>query len=231
MLSEVPIGRTVRQRQGLRVPDLLVAFGVVHAGVIEQHGYSIEERGKPPDFVLEIASVNTGRVDYTQKRADYATFDVPEYWRVDPSGGAYHNTSLAGDRLVDGVYQPIEVVQVDESRYLQTYDEEAEGSLAEAEGRRVEAERHLAAEERVRELEAQVRRLEGDSLRRLFTLDSGKQAGVAMEASTQEGEMKVFTETRQVTLRLTRSGHWRLDDLLEQNRTLYNAALQERFTA
>ena len=28
ILSEVPIGRTVRQRQGLRVPDLLVAFGV-----------------------------------------------------------------------------------------------------------------------------------------------------------------------------------------------------------
>ena len=28
ILSEVPLGRTVRQRQGLRVPDLLVAFGV-----------------------------------------------------------------------------------------------------------------------------------------------------------------------------------------------------------
>ena len=56
ILSEVPLGRTVRQRQGLRVPDLLVAFGVDRAGVIDQHGYSIEEHGKPPDFVLELAS-------------------------------------------------------------------------------------------------------------------------------------------------------------------------------
>ena len=61
ILSEVPIGRTVRQRQGLRVPDLLVAFGVEHAGVIYRHGYSIEEQGKPPDFVLEVASVTTGQ--------------------------------------------------------------------------------------------------------------------------------------------------------------------------
>ena len=64
VLSEVPIGRTVSQHQGLRVPDLLVAFGVDHAGVIDRRGYSIEEHGKPPDFVLEVASVTTGRDDY-----------------------------------------------------------------------------------------------------------------------------------------------------------------------
>ena len=38
VLSEAPIGRTLRQRQGLRVPDLLVAFGVEHAGAIYRHG-------------------------------------------------------------------------------------------------------------------------------------------------------------------------------------------------
>ena len=181
ILSEVPIGRTVRQRQGLRVPDLLVAFGVVHVGVIYRHGYSIEEQGKPPDFVLEVASVTTGQNDYTRKRDDYADFGVPEYWRFDPSGGEYHDATLAGDHLVDGVYQPIEVVQVGETSYrghstalgldlcwesgqlrwyhpatgsyLLTYDEVAEGRLA------VERERD-AALERVRELEAQVRRLQ-----------------------------------------------------------------------
>ena len=170
----MPIGRTVRQRQGLRVPDLLVAFGVEHTGVIYRHGYSIEEQGKPPDFVLEVASVTTGRNDYTQKRDDYAAFGVPEYWRFDPSGGEYHDAPLAGDHLVDGVYQPIEVVQFGDSsyrghstalgldlcwedgqlrwydpasgRYLLTYDEEAEG--------------RLQALERVRELEDQVRRLQ-----------------------------------------------------------------------
>ena len=158
ILSEVPLGRTVRQRQGLRVPDLLVAFGVDHAGVIDRRGYSIEEHGKPPDFVLEVASVTTGQNDYTQKRDDYAAFGVPEYWRFDPSGGEYHDAPLAGDHLVDGVYQPIEVVQLGETsyrghsavlgldlcwedgqlrwydpasgRYLLTYDEEAEGTSA-----------------------------------------------------------------------------------------------------
>ena len=43
--------------------------------------------------------------------------------------------------------------------------------------------------------------------------------------------MTVYPETRQVTLRLTRGGHWQLDELLEQHRTLYAAALEERFTA
>ena len=117
ILSEVPIGRTVSQRQGLRVPDLLVAFGVEHAGVIDRRGYSIEEHGKPPDFVLEVASVTTGQNDYTQKRDDYAAFGVPEYWRFDPSGGEYHDAPLAGDHLVDAVYQPIEVVQFGETTY------------------------------------------------------------------------------------------------------------------
>ena len=63
ILSEVPIGRTVSQRQGLRVLDLLVAFGSDHAGVIDRHGYSIRDQGKPPDFVLEVPSVTTGQND------------------------------------------------------------------------------------------------------------------------------------------------------------------------
>ena len=172
VLSEVPIGRTVRQRQGLRVPDLLVAFGVVHAGVIGRRGYSIEEHGKPPDFVLEVASVTTGQNDYTQKRDDYAAFGVPEYWRFDPSGGEYrgeyHDAPLAGDHLVDGVYQPIEVVQFGESSYrghsaelgldlcwedgqLRWYDPASGCYLL----------TYDAALERVRELEDQVRRLQG----------------------------------------------------------------------
>ena len=38
VLSEVPIWRTVSQRQGLRVPDMLVAFGVDHVGIIDRYG-------------------------------------------------------------------------------------------------------------------------------------------------------------------------------------------------
>ena len=73
-------------------------------------------QGKPPDFVLEIASP-TGRNDYTGKRDDYAVYGAPEYWRFDSYGGRSHDTALPGDRLIDGVYRPISIVQVDEKRY------------------------------------------------------------------------------------------------------------------
>ena len=112
-----PLRWTPGQRRGHRIPDLMVAFDVDRDRAVKQMGYSIREQGKPPDFVLEIASVSTGFQDYTGKRTDYAGFGVPEYWRFDPSGGQYHDVHLAGDRLVDGEYQPIEIVQLDETHY------------------------------------------------------------------------------------------------------------------
>ena len=158
VLGEVPVGRDLSQRRGLRVPDLLIAFGVDRRRIITDRGYSIEHWGKPPDFVLEIASETTAENDVTGKRDDYAAFGIPEYWRFDPSGGEYYPAGLAGDRLVDGVYQPISIVTVDETRqwghsqvlgldlcweegwlrwydpavrqYLRTHDEEAEAGIA-----------------------------------------------------------------------------------------------------
>ena len=175
VLGEVPVGRDLSQRRGLRVPDLMIAFGVNPDRIIADRGYSIEQWGKPPDFVLEIASENTAENDVTVKWDDYAAFGIPEYWRFDPSGGDYYGTGLSGDRLVDGLYQPIGITVTDDGRsrghsevlgldlcweagqlrwydpatgaYLLTFDEEAEA--------------RLAAEERVRELEAEIRRLRG----------------------------------------------------------------------
>ena len=40
--------------------------------------------------------------------ADYEALGIAEYWRFD-STGEHHGTRLAGDRLADGVYVPIEV--------------------------------------------------------------------------------------------------------------------------
>ena len=92
-------------------PDLLVAFGIDQEKVDVANGYVIEEVGKPPDLVLEVASLSTGRNDYTEKRITYANLGVPEYWRFDYTGGAYHDAPLAGDRLSEtGVYRPIEMV-------------------------------------------------------------------------------------------------------------------------
>ena len=112
VLSEIPVRQYPSQHRGHRIPDLLIAFGVNRVLAVEQKGYSIRAQGKPPDFVLEIASETTGKQDYTDKRKDYAAFAIPEYWRFDPSGGKLHDLPLAGDRLVDGTYQPIEMVEL-----------------------------------------------------------------------------------------------------------------------
>ena len=90
-------------------PDCLVSFGVNPEAIVARNGYVIGEVGKPPDFVLEVASRSTGRRDYTVKRAAYADYGVDEYWRFDHTGGRYHDAALAGDRLVKGAYEPIRI--------------------------------------------------------------------------------------------------------------------------
>ena len=70
----------------------------------QSNGYVISEQGKPPDFVLEVASESTARRDLGSKRDDYAVFGIPEYWRFDETG-EYYGDRLAGERLVDGVYE------------------------------------------------------------------------------------------------------------------------------
>ena len=102
--------QTAGSRSDLYVPDF-VMVRVEGVGPIAtlQNGYVIDEIGKPPDFVLEIGSPSTGRLDYTTKRDGYARLRVGEYWRFDASGGQYHDRPLAGDLLVDGEYQPIEL--------------------------------------------------------------------------------------------------------------------------
>lgn len=72
--------------------------------VAEQRGYAIDSQGKAPDLVLEVASPTTGRADYTDKWADYERFGIGEYRRFDLSDGEYHDAALAGNLLVDGVY-------------------------------------------------------------------------------------------------------------------------------
>ena len=112
--GEVPIGTTLSVRLGLRIPDLIIAFDCDPERAIERQGYDITEQGKPPDFVMEIASKTTGRVDYTEKRVDYERYGIPEYWRFDATGGDYHDAALAGDRLVDGRYEPILIERTDD---------------------------------------------------------------------------------------------------------------------
>ena len=94
-----------------RRPDLLVAFDVDPELYYWSNGYVISEQGKPPDFVLEVASASTARRDLGVKRDDYAAFGIPEYWRFDETG-EYYGERLAGEHLVDGVYEPIEIAEL-----------------------------------------------------------------------------------------------------------------------
>ena len=173
-------------RELARYPDLLVAFDVDPALYKASNGYIISEQGKPPDFVLEIASESTGSLDVNEKRDDYAKLGIPEYWRFDETG-QYHGARLAGDRLVDGVYVPIQIDRLADdvlqghSRVLNMllrwergvlgwYDPateehiatfESERERADAAEARAEAER-IAAATRIRQLEAQLQRLRGE---------------------------------------------------------------------
>ena len=67
------------------------------------------KRAKPPDWALEIASQSTGREDVDRKPAIYARIGIAEYWRFDPTGGAYHGEPLWVGLLVQGAYQPVEL--------------------------------------------------------------------------------------------------------------------------
>ena len=96
-----------------RYPDLLVAFGVNPAAYGASNGYVISEHGKPPDFVLEVASESTADIDVGEKRRDYAALGIPEYWRFDETEtGRYHGARLAGERLEHGEYVALDIEEL-----------------------------------------------------------------------------------------------------------------------
>ena len=180
-------------RAGVMAPDLFIAFDADPADYAARNAYIISEQGKPPDFVLEIASPSTGRRDIREKRAGYAALGIPEYWRFDETG-RYHRALLAGDRLVNGEYQPIDIERVAEEvwegysavldlnirwergqlrwhdpatgRHIATFADEREGRIREREGRIREREGRIIAEARAENAEARVRQLESE-IRRL----------------------------------------------------------------
>ena len=90
-------------------PDVFVVFGAT--GNHKRNSWLIwREGGRQPNFVVEVASDSTWQWDASGKRAIYAQMGVDEYWRFDPTGECF-SPPLAGERLVDGEYQPIEVAE------------------------------------------------------------------------------------------------------------------------
>ncbi len=155
-----------------RNPDLAVAFNADRDAFLRSNGYIISEQGKPPDFVIEIASRSTARIDVGQKRDDYALMGIPEYWRFDETG-EFHGARITGERLLEGRYEPMAIRELSEG-VLEGYSEALNlnirwehgqlGWYDPATGLHIptfdgERERANIAEARVRELEAQLRRL------------------------------------------------------------------------
>ena len=114
-------------------PDAYVAFGVDSRAIPPRRLYLPWEVGKPPDWVLEIASESTARNDVNSKPGIYAQVGVPEYWRFDPSGGNYHGEPLSGWRLAGGVYRRIEST-TEPDGIIKAYSDILELSLAWDEG-------------------------------------------------------------------------------------------------
>ena len=157
---------------GWRIPDLFIAFDTDPELYWESNGYIISEQGKPPDFLMEVGSRTTGRMDVGAKRDDYASLLIPEYWRFDETGGRYQGAPLAGDRLVGAEYEPITIETLEEGVHqgysavlgvtirwvrgqLEWHDPRTGRPIP---GLEDERQARLAAEARVRELEEQLRR-------------------------------------------------------------------------
>ena len=89
-------------------PDVLIAFGVNLPAFRARGHYVISEQGKPPEFVMEIASESTASANTGPKRLEYAALGISEYWRFDHTGN-HHGSKLAGDRLAGDHYEPIDI--------------------------------------------------------------------------------------------------------------------------
>ena len=61
-----------------RRPDLFVAFDVSPADYEASNAYVVSEQGKPPDFVLEVASESTAENDVRPKQASSTASHWPE---------------------------------------------------------------------------------------------------------------------------------------------------------
>ena len=92
-------------------PDIAVIIGA--RGKHRRHSWMVWREGVVPTLIIEFSSPRTRRGDAIGKRELYARIGVGEYWRVDPIG-TQPIPVIAGDRLVNGRYEPIEV-STDES--------------------------------------------------------------------------------------------------------------------
>jgi Uma2 family endonuclease len=89
-------------------PDVMVALNVPKEPKREY--YLLWKEGKAPDFIVEITSKSTRRVDHVKKFAFYRdVLRVSEYFLFDPRA-EYLDPPLQGFRLIGGEYVHIEPI-------------------------------------------------------------------------------------------------------------------------
>ena len=90
-------------------PDVYVVLGAPASP--PRDTYMLWNEPKGPDFVLEVTSASTRRVDERRKRDVYAALGVREYFLYDPRA-EYLAPALQGFRLQDGRYRRLPAVTV-----------------------------------------------------------------------------------------------------------------------
>jgi hypothetical protein len=184
------------------VPDNFVTLGV-DPGL--RRIYQTWKEGRVPDWVLEITSSTTRKVDQQDKNRLYAQLGIAEYFLFDPLGDELQ-PALQGYRRSRGVYQPI-VPETDGALAACSIGIKLQLSgtdlvlcdlatgdvlLTEAEAERLHAEAVRAAAEAVR-LEAEAARLEAEAAR--LEADRERMARLAAEARVAALEAKLRHES------------------------------------
>ena len=181
-------------------PDVLVAFGI---GTHNRMSYLLWEEGKPPDWVLEVASPLKEEDDRGFKREYYAAMGVPEYWLFDAKGDVYPpgTPRLQGMGLVDGAYPLLASRLADGERMIRSeslgLDVSADGKLLRfrnpATGRLIRHRSEVEADAKRAEAqaeytEAQAERAEAEAERAEAQAECAKARREAAEARVAELE-------------------------------------------
>ena len=123
MSGMVSISYKVPEDTARFAPEFFIALDIPDADIRERsQNFFIWRLGKSPDFVMDLSSSSSRVTDPERKRDLYAELGVVEYWRFDPTGGELYGQPLAGERLVDGEYQPYEL-QIGEDDSVRGYSE------------------------------------------------------------------------------------------------------------
>ena len=168
-------------------PDVYVVLGAPASP--PRDTYMLWNEPKGPDFVLEVTSASTRRVDERRKRGVYAALGVTEYFLYDPRA-EYLTPALRGYRLHDGEYRALPAVTVLSNRGVSVVSEVLGLELRDDREARMVRLRDPATGEKLPtyEEEAEARRQEAEARRRETAARRAAEARLAQESASRQQE-------------------------------------------